>query len=201
MRSMAIENISFNYVPSTSISLSLSLSLCITRELCRQWVMRETLKVSELMRYVAQKDINNIASLFYLTSIICHPQYLLTPLNSVVLNKLTVSQLVNKFPAFYGTRRFITAFTSARHLSLSWARSIYSMLPHATYWSSILILSSHLSLGLPSGLYLSDFPTKTLCTPLLSPIRATYPAHLIFLDLITRTILGEQYRSFKLLIT
>ena len=27
-------------------------------------------------------------------------------------------------PAFYGTRRFITAFTTARHLSLSWVRSI-----------------------------------------------------------------------------
>ena len=26
------------------------------------------------------------------------------------------SQLVKKFPAFYGTRRFITAFTKARHL-------------------------------------------------------------------------------------
>jgi hypothetical protein len=31
---------------------------------------------------------------------------------------------VKKFPAFYGTRRFITAFTRARHLSLSWASSI-----------------------------------------------------------------------------
>ena len=29
------------------------------------------------------------------------------------------SQLVKKFPAFYETRKFITAFTSARHLSLS----------------------------------------------------------------------------------
>jgi hypothetical protein len=28
-------------------------------------------------------------------------------------------QLVKKLPAFYGTQRFITAFTSARHLSLS----------------------------------------------------------------------------------
>jgi len=45
--------------------------------------------------------------------------YLLTPWNRVLLEKLTVSQLVKKFPAFYGTRRFITAFTSARHLSLS----------------------------------------------------------------------------------
>ena len=41
-------------------------------------------------------------------------------------------------------------------------------------------------------------PTKTLYTPLSSPIRATCPAHLIFLDFITRTILGEQYKSFSL---
>jgi hypothetical protein len=42
-----------------------------------------------------------------------------------VLQKLTVPQLVKKFPAFYGTRRFITAFTSACHLSLSWASSMH----------------------------------------------------------------------------
>jgi len=45
--------------------------------------------------------------------------YVLTPWNTVLLEKLTASQLVKKFPAFYGTQRFITAFTSARHLSLS----------------------------------------------------------------------------------
>jgi hypothetical protein len=33
--------------------------------------------------------------------------------------KLTGSQPVKKFPAFYGTRRFITAFSSAQHLPLS----------------------------------------------------------------------------------
>ena len=33
--------------------------------------------------------------------------------------KLTGSQIVRKFHAFYGTRRFITAFTSARRLSYS----------------------------------------------------------------------------------
>jgi len=38
---------------------------------------------------------------------------------AVLLEKLTGSQLVKKFHAFYGTQRFITAFTSAHHLSLS----------------------------------------------------------------------------------
>ena len=43
----------------------------------------------------------------------------LTPWSRVLLEKLTGSQLVKKYPAFYGTPRFITTFTSARHLSLS----------------------------------------------------------------------------------
>jgi len=43
---------------------------------------------------------------------------LFTPQSRVLLEKLTGSQLVKKFPAFYGTRRFITTFTSAHHLSL-----------------------------------------------------------------------------------
>ena len=123
--------------------------------------------------------------------------YLLTPWSRVLLEKLTGFQLVKKFPAFYGTRKFITAFTSARHLSLCWASSIQSIPPHPTSWRSILILSSHLRLGLPSGLLHSGFPTTTLYTPLLSPIRATCPAYLILLDFITRKILGEEYRSFS----
>ena len=41
-----------------------------------------------------------------------------TPWSRIVEN-LTGSQLVKNYSAFYGTRMFITAFTSARHLSLS----------------------------------------------------------------------------------
>jgi hypothetical protein len=40
-------------------------------------------------------------------------------LHGVLLKKLTVSQLVNKFPAFYGTRSYMTVFTKARNRSLS----------------------------------------------------------------------------------
>ena len=76
--------------------------------------------------------------------------YLLTPWCRVFLDKLTGLHLVKKFPAFHGTRRFITALTSVRHLSLSWASPIQSIYPQPTAWRSILILSTHLRLGFPS---------------------------------------------------
>ena len=69
--------------------------------------------------------------------------------------------------------------------------------PHPSSWRSILILSSHLRLGLPTGLFPACFPTKTLYTPHPSPIRATFPAHFMIFYFITRTILGEQYISIS----
>ena len=71
-------------------------------------------------------------------------EYLLTQsLHGAVLpENLKRPKLLKKFPAFYATRRFITVFTRARHLSLSWARLIRSMPPHPTSRRSILILSS-----------------------------------------------------------
>ena len=91
--------------------------------------------------------------------------YLFTPWCGVLLEKLTGLQLVKKFPAFHGTRRFITALTSVRHLSLSWANPIQSIYPHPTSWRSILILFTHLHLGLSSGLLPSGLPSKSLYTP------------------------------------
>ena len=90
---------------------------------------------------------------------LCQLTYLITPWCRVLLEKLTGLQLVKKFPAFHGTRRFIAALTGVRHLSLSWASPIQSIYPHPTSWRSILILSTHLHLGLPSGLFPSGFPT------------------------------------------
>ena len=62
---------------------------------------------------------------------------------------------------------------------------------------SILILFFHLCLCLPKCLFPSGFPTTSLYTPLLSPIRAARPAYLILLDFITRTTYGEEYRTLS----
>ena len=52
------------------------------------------------------------------TNSISTHKLILTPKTRVLREKLKVPQPVNKFPAFYATQRFITAFTAARHLSL-----------------------------------------------------------------------------------
>jgi hypothetical protein len=62
-------------------------------------------------------------------------------------------------------------------------------------WESILLLSSHLRPGLPSGFFHSGFPTKTLYATLLIRIRATCPTPLFILDLIIRTIFGLSLSS------
>ena len=95
--------------------------------------------------------------------------YLLTPLCRVLLEKLTGLQLLKKFPAFHGTRSFITALTSVRPPSLSWACPIQSIYPHPTSWRSILILSTHLLLGLPSGSFTPVSPARPYTTPSPQP--------------------------------
>jgi hypothetical protein len=55
-------------------------------------------------------------------------------------------------------------------------------------------VSYHLRLGLPSSLFPPGFPITNLYPFLFSSIRATYPVHLIILDLIILIILGEEYK-------
>jgi hypothetical protein len=45
-------------------------------------------------------------------------------LTCILLEKLTSSHLTKEFRAFYGTRKFITIFTSALHLALSSTRAV-----------------------------------------------------------------------------
>jgi len=73
----------------------------------------------------------------------------------------------------------------------------FSPCPQPNSWRSIVILSSYLSLGLPSDFFPSGFPNKTLYAPFFAPICATCPDHLILLDLINQIIFGEEYWSFN----
>ena len=81
-------------------------------------------------------------------------------------NRFAVSQ---EIPHTLGNPKVHYRIHKSRHLSISWASSIQSIPPHPTSWRSILILSSHLWLGLSSGLFPSGFLTKTLFTPLPFP--------------------------------
>ena len=92
-----------------------------------------------------------------------HPSGKFTPCRRVLPEKLTSSQLVKKFPAFYGTRMFITTFTSARHLSVSWARLVQPIPSHPTLWRPILMLVSHLRVGIQSS-HFSRSPYQNLRT-------------------------------------
>ena len=71
--------------------------------------------------------------------------------------------------------------------------------PYLDSWRSNLILSSHLRLDPPSDLLPLGLSTKPCmhlsCLP--HTLRATCPTHLIRLDLTTRIIFGEQYRSLS----
>jgi hypothetical protein len=92
-------------------------------------------------------------------------------------------QPFKNFPEIHWTRELITLFTRALYRFLSWAKPIQSTPPHTIFPTPILILSTHLCLRLPSGLFPSGFP-----------IHATCPAHFILLDLIILIILVEEFK-------
>ena len=74
-----------------------------------------------------------------------------TPCGRVLLEKINGFQLVKKFPAFFGTRRFITEFSSARYLSLFWGSSI--QVGVLTLYKILLINICCVFVGLDNKLY------------------------------------------------
>jgi len=82
-------------------------------------------------------------------------------------------------------------FATARHWPLSWARCTQSTNSQPFSLRSILTLSSHLYLGLRIVFSLQVFWPKSCMHFSLSPMRATFPAYRILLDLITLIIIGE----------
>jgi hypothetical protein len=75
---------------------------------------------SKFNRKISNQIMENTTSETVYSHTNCHGNtYSLTPWSRVLVENLTGLQLAKNFPAFYGIRRFITAFTSACHLSLS----------------------------------------------------------------------------------
>jgi hypothetical protein len=117
----------------------------------------------------------------------------------IIPKKLTIPQLFKNFPAFKEPIR------SLQHSQepvdcLCAELSIQFTLP-VHFFKFNLILSSHLRLGLPRGLLSSDLTTKKLYAPLLSPVHATYPAHIILLDLTCGYLVTSRYHEPPLYVT
>ena len=103
----------------------------------------------------------------------------LTPSSRILPKMLTVPQPFKYFPACYGTRRFITASTSALHLSPLRSRMRQSVpLSHFPKTHFNIIFQST-PMSSTSSFPLTYLYQNTVST-LLSPLRATRPAQLIF---------------------
>jgi hypothetical protein len=123
----------------------------------------------------------------------------LTPWSLVPLEKLTVTQHLKTFPTFYGTRRFITVFTRARHCSLPSARWIQFIPPCFISLRYILILSAQLRLVLPSVYFFLSFwlsrPNPLCIPPVSHGCYTPGPSH--FLDFNILITFGKQYELWR----
>ena len=94
--------------------------------------------------------------------------YLPTPWCRVLLEKLTGLQLVKKFPAFHGTRTFITALTSIHHLSILGQ-------PNPVHIPTSHLLEIHPNIIQPSPVI--SFPPVSPARPYTPPSPHPYAPH------------------------
>jgi len=115
-------------------------------------------------------------------------------MEQVLPEKMTVRQLFKKFPAFYAILKYTTAFTRSLHMSVSCARPVRCV----THFYFLKLYFTVPSTSSPSEWTVSfSFPHRTLYAGRFATMRATCPAHLTILDLITRIIYREQYRLWN----
>ena len=113
---------------------------------------------------------------------------IIIPWNRVLPEKVPGPQLSQIFSAFYGTRKFITTFKTARHLSLSRTRSIHFVAAShflKIYFNIIVTFRPRFSKW---SLSLRSLHKKNVYAPLMNPIYATCPTNPI--HLITPIIQG-----------
>ena len=125
--------------------------------------------------------------------------YLLTPWSRVLLEKLTGFAANQEIPRILWNPKvhYRTHKRPPPVPILSQLHPVPTTPPHFLKTHLIIIIILPSTSWSPQWSLSWGFPTKTLCTPLPSSIRATNPVHLILLDFITRTILGEEYRSLS----
>jgi len=105
------------------------------------------------------------------------------------------SMLPMTLPEFCRTLIWITEFKKTLRLSSSRARLTQYTHFHPTPLGYILMLSSYFWRDLPSGFWLSGFPTVILCVFFFSPMRTPFTAPLISPSLFTRIISDAEYKS------
>jgi hypothetical protein len=104
-------------------------------------------------------------------------KYILSWEGRITLSKSIISQI-------WRYQRAITLFTRACHRLLTSSTWIQNTSSNPVFVRSILILSLHQRLDLPSGFFPSRFTTNVLYAFLISPMRATCTAHLSLLYLV-----------------
>jgi hypothetical protein len=101
-----------------------------------------------------------------------------TPRNRVILDRVRFPPLFKKFPAFYGSWKFITVPTPPCYGPLSWARLVQTTSGHVRHFNIILPPTTRSCKWSLSFRFSQPNPTLIHILPMC----ATYSAHLILLD-------------------